>query len=400
MRGTKASKNHETTGPQAVRSEKSSQATATASYSTPAIGNRALRELLDSKVRIRVAGPQMASARMSGTGSALPGQLQSALESFAGIDLSDVRVHRNSSRPAKLEALAYTSGSNIHLGPGQDNHLPHEAWHVVQQKQGRVKQTSLARGVAINDDVQLEHEADRMGDEVARLGTAGGERSPSPRGSSRVSNSNVVQRKIKISGLDAAKRNKFLAKINDGSQLEYELDASGLLQQKDKKKTATDEYSKQIVAAIADGQEVIVNLTAKDDTVFVDSFAGGEVDYADMMAMTANMFRTNFLHVVVERFAIPDYEKKKATAPKADYDKAHGKALEAEERLMKSWFPKKTIKFKSAGFNAATKKVDKAGNGTIDYEFDFTDVKQVYTQSIVANATKEDIVSSKIVVVK
>jgi hypothetical protein len=25
--------------------------------------------------------------------------------------------------------------------PGQEQHLPHEAWHVVQQKQGRVKPT-------------------------------------------------------------------------------------------------------------------------------------------------------------------------------------------------------------------------------------------------------------------
>ena len=28
---------------------------------------------------------------------------------------------------------------DIHLGPGQEKHLPHEAWHVVQQKQGQSK---------------------------------------------------------------------------------------------------------------------------------------------------------------------------------------------------------------------------------------------------------------------
>ncbi|HAP61901.1 MAG TPA: hypothetical protein DCR93_21180, partial [Cytophagales bacterium] len=32
-------------------------------------------------------------------------------------------------------------GTDIHLAPGQQKHLPHEAWHVVQQKQGRVKPT-------------------------------------------------------------------------------------------------------------------------------------------------------------------------------------------------------------------------------------------------------------------
>ena len=41
--------------------------------------------------------------------------------------------------------------------------MPHEAWHVVQQKQGRVKATTQLKGEAINDDPGLEHEADVMG---------------------------------------------------------------------------------------------------------------------------------------------------------------------------------------------------------------------------------------------
>jgi hypothetical protein len=55
-------------------------------------------------------------------------------------------------------------GTDIHLGPGQEKHLPHEAWHVVQQKQGRVKPTIQMKGkVNINDDIGLEKEADVMG---------------------------------------------------------------------------------------------------------------------------------------------------------------------------------------------------------------------------------------------
>lgn len=50
-------------------------------------------------------------------------------------------MHYNSSRPAQLQALAYAQGSDIHLGPGQERHLPHEAWHGVQQAQGRVQPT-------------------------------------------------------------------------------------------------------------------------------------------------------------------------------------------------------------------------------------------------------------------
>lgn len=93
----------------------------------------------------------------------LPAELRAGVESLSGLDLSSVRVHRNSSTPAQLNALAYAQGSDIHLGPGQEKHLPHEAWHVVQQMQGRVRPTLQAAGAPINDDPALEREADRMG---------------------------------------------------------------------------------------------------------------------------------------------------------------------------------------------------------------------------------------------
>ena len=51
------------------------------------------------------------------------------------------------SRPSSARS-AYTQGSDIHLGPGQEQHLPHEAWHVVQQKQGRVTATTQMKGSA------------------------------------------------------------------------------------------------------------------------------------------------------------------------------------------------------------------------------------------------------------
>ena len=94
----------------------------------------------------------------------LPAGLKGGIEQLSGIAMDDVRVHRNSPEPAKLGALAYAKGSEIHLGPGQERHLPHEAWHVVQQKQGRVRATAQLKGaVALNDDRRLETEADAMG---------------------------------------------------------------------------------------------------------------------------------------------------------------------------------------------------------------------------------------------
>src|ERR1700752_1014232 len=87
-----------------------------------------------------------ASTPASQTVAGLPPRLRSGVEALSGIAMDDVRVHRNSSEPAKLGALAFTRGAEIHLGPGQEGHLPHEAWHVVQQKQGRVQATTQMKG--------------------------------------------------------------------------------------------------------------------------------------------------------------------------------------------------------------------------------------------------------------
>ena len=94
----------------------------------------------------------------------LPNNLKSGMENLSGLSMDDVKVHRNSDKPAQLQAHAYAQGTDIHLGPGQEKHLPHELGHVVQQKQGRVKPTKQMKGkVNLNDDPGLEKEADIMG---------------------------------------------------------------------------------------------------------------------------------------------------------------------------------------------------------------------------------------------
>ncbi|MDW3193325.1 MAG: DUF4157 domain-containing protein [Cytophagales bacterium] len=93
----------------------------------------------------------------------MPDDLKSGIENLSGMDMSDVKVHYNSAKPASVGAHAYAQGSSIHLGPGQEKHLAHEAWHTVQQKQGRVQPTTSVNGVAVNDSASLEKEADVMG---------------------------------------------------------------------------------------------------------------------------------------------------------------------------------------------------------------------------------------------
>lgn len=90
----------------------------------------------------------------------IPDQTKENFENLSGFSFDDVRVHYNSPKPAQLQALAYTQGSEVHIAPGQEKHLGHELGHVVQQKQGRVQPTMQLQGVNVNDNEGLEREAD------------------------------------------------------------------------------------------------------------------------------------------------------------------------------------------------------------------------------------------------
>ena len=94
----------------------------------------------------------------------MPAQLKAGVEPLSGVSLKQVSVHRNSTRPARLNARTYAQGSDLPLASGLESHLPHEAWHVVQQTQSRVKATVQVKpNTPINDDKALESSADAMG---------------------------------------------------------------------------------------------------------------------------------------------------------------------------------------------------------------------------------------------
>lgn len=94
----------------------------------------------------------------------LPDNLKAGIENLSGYSMDDVRVHYGSSKPAAVQAYAYTQGTDIYVAPGQERHLPHEAWHVAQQMARRVAPTTEINGMPVNDNAALEHEADVMGE--------------------------------------------------------------------------------------------------------------------------------------------------------------------------------------------------------------------------------------------
>ena len=150
---------------------------------------------LSQVLQLRAAQSTRAAATPETVGpNGLPVDLKAGVEQLSGMAMDDVRVHRNSAEPAKLGALAYTKGSDIHLGAGQERHLPHEAWHVVQQKQGRVKPTlQMKEGTPVNDDAGLERDADLMGDRAARVSAASDPQPEAPRASYSAGGATAVQ---------------------------------------------------------------------------------------------------------------------------------------------------------------------------------------------------------------
>lgn len=148
-----------------------------------AIAQRKLQEMANNSPQVKRAAQLQTMAdnhsarqqpiQKKENNTGLPDNLKTGMENLSGMSLDDVKVNRNSDKPAQLQAHAYAQGTDIHLGPGQEKHLPHEAWHVVQQKQGKVKPTMQMKGkVNVNNDAGLENEADVMGAKAIHLGSA------------------------------------------------------------------------------------------------------------------------------------------------------------------------------------------------------------------------------------
>lgn len=131
------------------------------------IAQRKLQEDANQYVHQQIAVQRKANQ------TGLPDQLKNGIENLSGLAMDDVKVHYNSAQPTQLQAHAYAQGNHIHIAPGQEKHLPHEAWHVVQQKQGRVKPTLQLKGkVNVNHEVALEREADIMDAQSLSPGSA------------------------------------------------------------------------------------------------------------------------------------------------------------------------------------------------------------------------------------
>lgn len=135
---------------------------------------RAAQPIALSPVQLQPAGP----------GAIIDRDLRTQLELILDSDLSTVRIHETEAAAA-IGALAFTRGENIYFAPGQYAPrsqqglalLGHELAHVLQQRQGRVK-NPYRSGVTVVQVPALEAEADRMGRLVAERMRAAGHARP------------------------------------------------------------------------------------------------------------------------------------------------------------------------------------------------------------------------------
>ena len=121
----------------------------------------------DKEEELQMETDQTVQKKPNNTG--LPDTLKNGIENLSGFSMDNVHVHYNSSRPATVQAFAYTQGTDIHIAPGQERHLPHEAWHVIQQMAGRVQPTTKIGGMFVNDNAGLEYEADVMSNKALSI---------------------------------------------------------------------------------------------------------------------------------------------------------------------------------------------------------------------------------------
>lgn len=139
-------------------------------------GNQAAIQMMRNSEASATAEQALQRKAGSSPQGRMPFEIQAKMEHAFGADFSDVAIHTESTRASNAGALAYTQGTDIHFAPGQydpysskgQQMLGHELTHVVQQKAGRVKPTDkLSTGQLLNDDEQLEQEADEMGTKAA-----------------------------------------------------------------------------------------------------------------------------------------------------------------------------------------------------------------------------------------
>jgi hypothetical protein len=241
-----------------------------------------------------------------------------------GTDFSEVQIHTGSysvKMNKQLGARAFTCGNDIYFNKNEyspesktgKNLLAHELTHVVQQNKDVKNAPSISK-----PDIQR----------VVELRPPGrGEASAFGRAQEIVNRLNTLS-----SALEYELR---------GQVLRYDVVDETLLTHFDRQMRGYIDRAEVVPMRLITGAGYV-----DGGPLLVDSLQLGYVDLEDLLASDDLGFQSNFMHVLAERFAVRDYNRRLGTAGVgAEWDTAHPVGLNAEAEFFQNIFSDPSIRY-------------------------------------------------------
>lgn len=261
-------------------------------------------------------------------GDLLPGSVRSFFEPRFGCDFSAVRVHSDgeAARMSRaLNAQAFTHRQHIYFGPGrspgQDALTAHELTHVLQQTgssaaglvQNQSAASSIQRVVEVRPPGRGEASAfDRRQELIDRLNAQ----------------SAAIQYHL------------------DGRVLRYDVVDEGALTNFDRQMQRFIDRAEVVPMRLITSEGRVGDPAGPLQPLQADSFVLAYVDLDDMLASDDLGFQTRLVHLLAERFAARNYDRRIGTAfTLAEFNRAHGIAREAEAEVFQGALGDPTIRF-------------------------------------------------------
>lgn len=276
----------------------------------------------NSKTNTASKGLSQQLKSKSGKGRRLSESTQAEMESAFKTDFSDVNIHTDLDAIVlnkELGAQAFTHGKDVYFNSGKYNPdssagkhlLAHELTHVVQQK-GKRKEPLDSPAIQ----------------RVVELRPPGrGEASAFDRAQELVNRLNAISNALEYRLEDRTLRYNV---INEALQTHFDSQLRGYIDRND-----------VVPMRLITGEGYVGG-----GPLLVDSLQLGYVDLDDLLASDDFGFQSNIIHVLAERFAVRDYNRRLGTAGVgAEWARAHPVGLRAEAQFFQDVFNDPSIRY-------------------------------------------------------
>lgn len=254
----------------------------------------------------------------------MPPAVRAFMEPRFGVDLGAVRVHTDAEAARmcrQVNAQAFASGGEIYFGagrtPGNDTFTAHELTHALQQA-GALASREKRDPSTIQRIVEVR---------------------PPGRGEASAFDrrQEIVDRMTAVSG--------GLRFSLDGRRIDYQVIDNDALTFFDRQMQGFIDRAEVVPMRLITGEGLVIGASGDFEPLLVDSFINAYVDVDDMLASDDESFQMNLIHILVERFEVPDYERRIGTDMGAAFPRAHRAGNEAEAEYLQDRIGDPTIRF-------------------------------------------------------